>query len=48
MLKENIRAKEYQLGGIERERLIKNNKRIEINEILRKNERQRLKLKIKV
>lgn len=45
--KESIRAKEDQLGNIERDTLIEQGKRIEIDEMQRQNERQSLKLKFK-
>ena len=43
-LKESVRAKDNQQGDIEGDKLIKHGKRIEIDEILRQNERQSLKL----
>ena len=47
MLKESFRAKYNQLGDFERERLIEHGKRIGIDEILKQNERQSLKLRSK-
>ena len=48
ILKENIRIKDSQLGEIERNRLIKHNRRIGIDKILKQNEGQSLKLKTEV
>ena len=47
-LKESIRAKNNRLDEIERDRLIKQGKRTEIDEIHRQNERESINLKTDV
>ena len=48
ILKTEKRAKDSQLGYIERRRLIEHGNKIGINEILQQNERKSLKLKSKI
>ena len=47
-LKESIRRKDSQLGDIKRDSLIQHGKIIGINELLKQNEKQSLKLKTEI